>query len=163
MDGGRNHATHDRRGHELLEVVEAIVLAMVAIATAWSGYQAARWGGAQTELYGKSSKLRIAAQGPLLKGGQQHIHDTSLATEWLEASFRGEKDLANFLERRVRPEARPAFEAWKSSDPVHNPQAPEGPSMMPQYRNDALEESTKLDNEASELFEQGTNARPEVR
>ena len=31
------------RIHEILEIVEAIVLALVACATAWSGYQAARW------------------------------------------------------------------------------------------------------------------------
>jgi hypothetical protein len=28
-------------GHEILEIVEALVLAVVAISTAWSGYQAA--------------------------------------------------------------------------------------------------------------------------
>jgi hypothetical protein len=28
-------------GHEVLEILEAILLAVVAIATAWSGYQAA--------------------------------------------------------------------------------------------------------------------------
>lgn len=36
---------------ETLEIVEAIFLALVAIATAWSGYQAARWDGRQALLY----------------------------------------------------------------------------------------------------------------
>ena len=45
----------------MLEIVEAIVLAMVAIATAWSGYQSARWDGLQDELYAKSSRLRVEA------------------------------------------------------------------------------------------------------
>ena len=35
------------RAHEILEIVEAIVLAMVAVSTAWSGYQAALWTGHQ--------------------------------------------------------------------------------------------------------------------
>jgi hypothetical protein len=35
---------------ETLEVFEAIVLAVVAVATAWSGYQAARWDGRQSLL-----------------------------------------------------------------------------------------------------------------
>ena len=152
-------ASGESRWHEVLEIVEAIVLAVVAVATAWSGYQAARWSGAQSELYGKSAKLRFLAQGTLLKGGQQQVRDSQLAVGWLDASFRGEKDLANFLERRVRPEAHPAFEAWKSTDPVHNPQAPEGPSTMPQYQNAALDEAAKLDQEASDLFEQGTKGR----
>jgi hypothetical protein len=43
----------------------------VAIGTAWSGYEASRWGGFQSEFYGNAAKLRIQAQGILLKGGQQ--------------------------------------------------------------------------------------------
>ncbi len=31
-----------------LEVIVAIMLGVVAVATAWSGYQAARWGGEQS-------------------------------------------------------------------------------------------------------------------
>ena len=40
----------ESRAHEILEIVEAIVLALVAITTAWSGYQAALWTGHQAEL-----------------------------------------------------------------------------------------------------------------
>jgi hypothetical protein len=58
------HGEHElTRRAEILEVFEAVVLAMVAIATAWSGYQAARWDGQQSILYGRASKLRIEAQG----------------------------------------------------------------------------------------------------
>ena len=50
-------------GQAILEIVEALVLAIVAIATAWSGYQAALWTGHQSELYGQASKLRVASRG----------------------------------------------------------------------------------------------------
>ena len=30
---------------EVLEIIEALILALVAVATAWSGYQAAKWAG----------------------------------------------------------------------------------------------------------------------
>jgi hypothetical protein len=30
---------------EAIEIIEAVILALVAVATAWSGYQAARWAG----------------------------------------------------------------------------------------------------------------------
>jgi hypothetical protein len=39
------------RWEVLIEIVEVAVLAIVAIATAWSGYQAARWDGQQSPLY----------------------------------------------------------------------------------------------------------------
>jgi hypothetical protein len=50
-------------GHALLEIIEALVLAVVAISTAWSGYQAELWAGHQSELYGQASKLRVEAEG----------------------------------------------------------------------------------------------------
>ena len=30
---------------EVIEIIEAFILALVAVATAWSGYQAAEWAG----------------------------------------------------------------------------------------------------------------------
>ena len=30
---------------EMIEIIEALILALVAVATAWSGYQAAEWAG----------------------------------------------------------------------------------------------------------------------
>jgi hypothetical protein len=48
-------------GHEVLEIAEAMLLAVVAITTAWSGYQSALWAGHQSELYGQASKLRVQA------------------------------------------------------------------------------------------------------
>ena len=50
-------------GREILEIAEAVVLAGVAVTTAWSGYQAALWTGHQAELYGQASKLRVEAEG----------------------------------------------------------------------------------------------------
>ena len=37
------------------EIVEVIVLALVTIATAWSGFQGTTWGGHQAFLYGRAS------------------------------------------------------------------------------------------------------------
>ena len=41
-----------------LEVVSAIMLGAVAVATAWSGYQGARWGGVQTIKYSEATAKR---------------------------------------------------------------------------------------------------------
>src|SRR5215470_17168727 len=76
-----------RKSHwfEVLEILEAIVLALVAIATAWSGYQAARWDGLQDEYYEQSTRLRVQAQGLAARGGQEQIYDASTVTEWIKA------------------------------------------------------------------------------
>ena len=51
-----------------LEIAEAIVLAIVAIATAWSGYQAALWTGHQAELYALANHYRVQAEGTAVTG-----------------------------------------------------------------------------------------------
>jgi len=144
---------------EVLEIAEAVILAMVAIATAWSGYQAAKWDGRQDELYEQSTKLRVQAQGLATRGGQEQIYDASTIVEWVKAESAGNKKLADLFERRMRPEVRPVFAEWKKLDPINNPDAPPGVLMMKEYRNAHLEESAKLSQEASELFEQGAKSR----
>jgi hypothetical protein len=56
-----SHEPPKRLFNQILEFTEATVLAIVAIATAWGGYQAALWSGHQSELYGQASKLRVEA------------------------------------------------------------------------------------------------------
>ena len=100
-------------GHEILEIAEAIVLAVVAIATAWSGYQAALWTGHEAELYGLASRLRVEAEGAATFANQERLYNASTVVEWLKAEAHGDKKLADLFERRFLPEFRPAFEAWK--------------------------------------------------
>ena len=45
-----------------LEVIAAIMLGVVAVATAWSGYQGARWGGVQTIKYSQATAKRVEFQ-----------------------------------------------------------------------------------------------------
>jgi hypothetical protein len=164
LNQAERHGKHGRlpvpsRAHLLLEVIEAVVLALVAIATAWSGYQAARWDGVQSELYGRSSRLRVEGQALDLEANQEKMYDAATVVEWLKAEVRGEARMAELFERRLLPELRPAFEAWKKTDPVHNPNAPAGPALMPEYRNAMADEARGKNQESSELFEQGTRAR----
>ena len=146
-------------GHEILEIAEAVVLAVVAIATAWSGYQAALWTGLQAELYGQASKLRIQAEGTATYANQERLYNASTVVEWLKAEVHGDKKLADLFERRFLPEFRPAFEAWKKTDPLNDPKAPAGPQLMAEYRSSKTEAAAKLNDQAAEVFEQGTRAR----
>jgi hypothetical protein len=146
-------------GNELVEIVEAIVLAIVAVATAWSGYQAALWTGRQAELYGESNRLRVQAEGVATAATQELLYNAATIVEWLKAEAHGDKRLADLFERRVLPEFRPSFEEWKKTDPVHNPNAPAGPGALSGFRNPKADEAAKLNLEASEIFQQGTEGR----
>lgn len=146
-------------GHAILEIAEAVVLAVVAIATAWSGYQAALWTGQQEKLYGQASKLRVEAEGAATSANQERLYNASTVVEWLKAEAHNDKKLADLFERRFLPEFRPAFEAWKKTDPLNNINAPAGPQLMAEYRSSKTEEAAKLDAQAAEVFEKGTRDR----
>ena len=156
----RNHQT--TRSHEILEILEAIILAVVAVATAWAGYQAALWDGQQARLYGESSKLRITSDQLATLGGQERIYDTMTISFWLAAKSQGNEKLASIYEERFRVEFRVAFDAWMALHPLTNPQAPPGPTFMPQYHDANANQSVKLAAEASAKFDQGTSAREQA-
>jgi hypothetical protein len=59
---------------------------------------------------------------------------------------------------RFRPEFRVAFDAWRATNPESNPQAPSGPTFMPQYRQPGLARAVRLDQEADEAFASGVTA-----
>lgn len=141
-----------------IEIAEAILLAIVAVATAWSGYQAARWSGYQSERYGQSSRLRVEAEEAQMTSNQERIYIAATVAEWLKAEAAANNKLAAILERRILPEFRPAFEAWKKSDPVNNVNAPPGPLSL-NYQTSKLAEAMELNRQATELFEQGNEAR----
>jgi hypothetical protein len=158
---GSHHGppSNGRRREEVIEILEAIVLAIVAVATAWSGYQTARWDGRQAHLYGISSKDRAKSTQASTLGGQQRLYDSSMVSAWLAAYATGNVKLARIYERRFRPELLPAFHAWLATDPLTNPNAPPGPLFMPQYHVAANARAAALDRRASVAFDAGTEAR----
>jgi hypothetical protein len=154
-----HHKSSPSLGHELLEIAEAIVLAIVAIATAWSGYQAALWTGHQSELYGLASRFRVQAEAATITANQERLYDAATVAEWLKAEAQGQTKLAELFERRMLPDFRPAFEAWKKTDPINNPNAPSAPQSIIDFHDPKTEEAARLNQQASETFERGNVAR----
>jgi hypothetical protein len=144
---------------ELIEIIEVIVLALVAIATAWSGYQAAKWDGQQSLLYGTASADRFGADAAATAGGQMLQADASVFTAWLQATSAHDNRLAALYVRRFAPDYRTAFWAWLTTDPLTNPDAPAGPAYMPRYRNPDLVTAAQLNDRAAAAFARGTTAR----
>ena len=125
------------RSDLLIEIAEAVLLAIVAIATAWSGYQSAKWDGESAKLYGTSSRIRFQATQNETRGGQQQLYDALTFDFWLSPTLTGNQKLAADYEKRFRPEYRPAFRAWLATDPFNNPNAPPGPIWSGLHTNGA--------------------------
>jgi len=159
-EAGSPHERAEKlRWERFVEISEAVVLAFVAVSTAWSGYQAARWDGRQAEQYGTASAVRIQADEQLTLGGQQKLLDVSTFNTWIQAKENGNDALAALYVRRFSPAFKTAFDAWIASHPFTNPDAPPGPSFMPEYTNPQIEQGDALNEEATGIFEEGTQAR----
>jgi hypothetical protein len=156
---GEKQRRRKRRWETLVEVIEVLVLAIVAVATSYSGYAAARWDGRQALLYGHASTARFKADAASTRGGQELVADASIFTAYLQAHAAGDTRLATQYVRRFTPDYRTAFNAWLKTSPFTSPSAPAGPADMPQYRNPQLENSAHLNAAASATFDQGSIAR----
>ena len=92
-------------------------------------------------------------------GGQRRLLDVSTFNTWIQSKSAGRARLAALYVRRFSPEYKIAFDAWLATKPFSNPDAPPGPSFMPQYTNPQIERGKAVNRKASHMFEQGTIAR----
>jgi hypothetical protein len=160
----REHGGHEvhqpsRRRIEAIEILEAILLAIVALATALSGYQAALFDGESAKEYATSSRLRVEASNTSLTANQQLAYNAGNVTAWIQAMQAGDTELADILARRFLPYFQPAFDAWVETDPLNNPDAPAGPSEMPEFHDPLTEKAAELNEEAAHAFDLGVQTR----
>ena len=151
--------TSQERTNRWFQVVTAIMLGVVAVATAWSGYQATRWAGEQSTLYAQASALRVESTRDSTLAGQLRLNDYISVNNWLNAYVMGNTKLATIFQRRFTPELQVAFGAWLETNPFTNPYAPAGPLFMPQYKISLDEKANQLDAQAAATFDKGQAAK----
>lgn len=100
-----------------LELAAVLLLSLTTLATAWSGYHAARWSGEQSQLYARANALHVQSQREGTAAGQSRIVDLLYFNGWLDAYGNGNQRLATVYRKRFRPEFVPAFRAWIASHP----------------------------------------------
>src|SRR5947199_7569870 len=86
---------------EAIEIIEAVILALVAMATAWSGYQAAQWAGKRAEKYAEASRIRSTAEGLATLAGQERSYESDTLCSWLAAKIEVKEETASLFERLV--------------------------------------------------------------
>lgn len=138
----------ERREH-LLDIFATLLLALAAIATAWSTYQSSVWRGEQAKAQSASIAARVESTREAAVANRQVQIDVALFTQWVDAFARGEDELVQFYRARFREEFVPAFEAWVATKPRQNPDAPLSPFAMPEYRLAASVQADALEAEAA--------------
>ena len=158
-EGGGPKAGRPDRGERVLELFAVLLMSATTLATAWSGYQAARWSGDQSQNYARASTMRIKSQEQATAAGQLRIDDLVLFNGWLDARQSGDRKLAAIYRRRFRPDFLPAFEAWMAQRPFTSPTPVPGPLYMPEYRLPEAARGAALNASADARYAEGTAAK----
>jgi hypothetical protein len=151
------HTAHARRDRAL-SIAEAVLLSLVALLAGWSGYAAAKWSTESRVRLAEASSARAQANRANLDALELRNFDSSTFEAWFAAYTAGNERAMALAEQRFRPEFQIAFDAWRATNPESNPQAPPGPTSMPQYRQPELARAAQLDREADEAFAAGVTA-----
>jgi hypothetical protein len=120
--------------HHRVDLLAAVLLAVAAVATAWSTYQSTSWRGVQAQHTARSTAAHIAAAEISTRAGQLTQVDISTFEQWIDAEVGEDPELADFYRERMRAEFRPAFDAWLATDPLDDADAPSTPFELPEYR-----------------------------
>ena len=159
----REHATeHDEhatgrhaRRDRLISISEAVLLSIVALMAAWSGYSAAKWGTESSLSLAKASATRTKANLAAIEATQIRTLDSVSFNAAATAYAAGNTKLFRLAVKRLRPGYQPAFDAWMATHPLKNPKAPSDPSYMPQYRIPEEAQARVLNARADDLFAEG--------
>jgi hypothetical protein len=138
----------DDARHQRLELFATVLLAVAAVATAWSTYQSAQWRGEQALDASKATAARIQSSEASTRAGQLTQIDIATFIQWINAGAADRRPLARFYRERFRDEFRPAFAAWIATRPFTNRAAPPSPFAMPQYRVAEAVQSANLNTAA---------------
>jgi hypothetical protein len=157
--------THDDAGHgtagtrhsRIVQICEAVLLALVTITAAWAGYSAARWSTESRVDIAESSTLRNFATREDLAAISLRNFDASTFNAWFIAFTLNSPQKEAIAVRRFRPAFRVAFYAWMATDPLHNPHSPPGPTYMPQYKLPEQAKANAFDNAATAKFDAGNH------
>lgn len=149
---------HDKEHDWVISVLEAILLSVVAVLAAWSGFSSAKWGTESSLSLARAATARTEANRVYLNGLETVNFDASTFNAWFTAYLLGHKAGMITAERRFRGPFLVAFNAWIATHPFTNPNAPKGPTYMPEYVRPDLAQGSALDAKADRLYTVGAEA-----
>lgn len=116
-----------------LSIAEAVLLSLVAVLAAFSGFAAAKWSTDSSVALAHATSERTKASRDAALGLVIRTQDSVSFNAWFTAFTLHNQSAERLAVRRLRPGYRVAFDAWLATDPAHNVNAPPGPAYMPQY------------------------------
>jgi hypothetical protein len=157
-DAEAGHGEAGDRHSRIVQICEAVLLALVTVTAAWAGYSAARWNTVSRFDVARSSSLGGLATRDDLTATTLRNFDASTFNAWFIAYVLNSPQKEAIAIRRFRPQFLVAFNAWMATDPLRNPHAPPGPTYMPQYQLPQQTQANALDSESAAEFAAGNHA-----
>ena len=151
-------ATEAKGRDRVITIIEALLLAIVAVLAAWSGFAAAKWGTESSLQLAQASAARTQANRAAYQAADLRNFDSLTFNAWFTAYVAGNKNAMRVAEYRFRPNFLVAFNAWLETHPFTNPDAPRGPTYMPEYRQPELAQANALDTRADAHYALGEQA-----
>jgi hypothetical protein len=152
-----SHEEHEAR-NRAISIAEAVLLSIVTLMAAWSGYAAAKWSTESRVVLAQASAARTNANRANLQALEVRNFDSSTFEAWFTAYSVGNVPAQRLAIQRFRPEFRVAFDAWRATEPETNRDAPPGPTYMPEYKQPALQQAESLDRRAEKASAAGSAA-----
>lgn len=144
---------------ERIEFWAAALLAAATVATAYSAYEATRWGGVQATAFTEAGANRTESAKARSDGFAMVSIDAGLFTQWGVAFSEKNKKLQRAIEQRLfRDEFILPFNEWKAQNPAKNPDAAKNPFALDSYKPEQLVEAQELEEIAAAKFEEGKEA-----
>jgi hypothetical protein len=161
--GLREHIEHDEDEREnkrnrTISIIEASLLAVVAVLAAYSGWAAAKWSTESSLSLARASADRAEANAANLDALNTLNFDLTAFNAWFTAWIADDQVAMNIAEKRFTPNFHNAFNAWIGTLPALNPDAPPGPTYMPQYQQPAKAQATALNAQATAAYTRGEKA-----
>jgi hypothetical protein len=106
----------------------------------------------------EASASRVEANRAFDEAAENNELDNLAFNSWFGAAMLQNEQAMEIAEARFRPEFDVAFQAWLETDPLTNPDAPAGPTAMPEYVQPELAEAAEHDQRAEELSAEGAHS-----
>ena len=152
-------APASQRHSEAHELVAVILLSLVAVLTAWCGFESAKWGGDSSVAFSEASAARIEASDFESQARDARSVDLAVYTQWVIAGANRDAQLADYIEERFSPEFAVAFDAWEADGMQE-----QGPFAMEEYvppgtveGQASTERANALQADALDFNEKGDN------
>jgi hypothetical protein len=155
-DAAPPESDRSRARHEHIVVV---LLSVTTILTAWSAFEASKWGGAMSIAFSQASSARIEATRLDGTANERTAVQVQLWTQWLNAYADGQLDperaiLAKVIRARFPEPLATAQRDWWATDPTNTGKNATTPFDMPSYQIEEREAAQEADARADEKFQE---------